>query len=282
MACGSIVLMAGGASASVVGPVVANGTRIAGAVPPHLHATRGVTATGSTNWSGYAQVSTTRGTFTQVIDTFVVPTIVPSGKGTQYVADWVGIGGYDDGTLVQDGIQAVIHTRRQHSTVTYDAWTEHLPQAEKPLDLTVSAGDTVTAFVQETAKNMWLMEVEDVTTGLSASTSVKYASSGLSAEAIMERPCIRAPCATRDLAHLAAQSSAEMFGPGSYSGEIVPAGQTPTEEPLLATVPGLTLADIVMTNNTETTPIATPSGPSSEEDGFAVADGADPPLPPNV
>jgi hypothetical protein len=276
--------MAGGASASAVRPVVANGTRIATAVPPHLHRARGVTDVGSDNWSGYAQVATTRGTFTQVIDTFVVPTVDPAGNGTQYVADWVGIGGYasGDGSLVQDGIQAVIRTRRGHSTVAYDAWTEHLPRAEKPLPLTVSAGDTVTALVQETAPNEWLMEVEDVTTGQSASVTTKYRSSGLSAEAIMERPCIKAPCAVRDLAQLAAQSSDEMFGPGSYGSDIVPAGQTPAEEPLLATVPGLTLADIVMTNDTDSSTIATPSPPSSEQDGFVVADGADTPTAPNV
>jgi len=280
---GSIVLMAGGASATAAGPVVANGTRIATGVPPHLHPTRGVTDIGSNNWSGYAQVSTTRGTFTQVIDTFVVPTIVPAGKGTQYVADWVGIGGYSegDGTLVQDGIQAVIHTRRHHSTVTYDAWTEHLPKPEEPLALAISAGDTVTAFVQETAPNTWLMQVDDVTTGQSASATTTYSSSGLSAEAIMERPCIKAPCRIRDLAHLA-QSSDEMFGPGSYSSAIVAAGQTPTEEPLLAPVPDFTLADINMLNDSSSATIATPSPPSSEQDGFVVADGADTPAPPNV
>lgn len=284
MTGGSIVLVAGGASATAVRPVVANGTRIATGVPPHLHPTRGVTDIGSNNWSGYAQVATKRGTFTQVIDTFVVPTVDPSGRGTQYVADWVGIGGYSvgDETLVQDGIQAVIHTRGHHSTVTYDAWTEHLPKAEQPLDLTISAGDTVTALVQETAPNSWLMQVDDITTGQSASATTNYASSGLSAEAIMERPCIKSPCAIRDLAHLAAQSSAEIVGPGSYGSDIVAAGQTPTEEPLLATVPDLTLADIVMLNNTSSTTIATPSPPSSEQNGFAVADGADAPPPPNV
>ncbi len=285
VSCASIALAAGGTSVAgaAVASTVVSGTRIATPLPPHLHATRGAIDESSSNWSGYAQVSTTPDTFAQVTDTFVVPTVVPSARGNQYVADWVGIGGYTggDSTLVQDGIQAVIHTRGHHSTVTYDAWTEHLPRDEKPLALTVSAGDTVTAIVQETATDTWLMEVVDDTTNLNAATTVHYVASGLSAEAIMERPCVRAPCRTQDLAHLA-QTSNETFGPGSYSTEVLPAGQTPTEEPLLALVADQTLADIVMTNNSDSSTIATPSPPSSEQDGFVVADGAEPPLAPNV
>ncbi|MGH9016750.1 MAG: G1 family glutamic endopeptidase [Acidimicrobiales bacterium] len=274
-----------GATAATVAattPVV-HGTRIPAPLPRRRAAVRGATAIASDNWSGYAQVSTTDDTFTQVTDTFVVPTVEASAKGKQFVADWVGIGGYSagDDSLVQTGIQAVIKTKKRGSNVVYDAWTEHLPKAEQPLALTISAGDTVTATVQETATNTWLMEVTDVTTGLSAESTVSYVSSGLSAEAILERPCIKSPCAVRDLAHLA-QTSNITFGPGSYSNEIVPAGQTPTEEPLLGTVAGRTLADIVMTDNSGTSTIATPSPPSTALDAFAVADGDVAPPPPTI
>jgi hypothetical protein len=234
----------------------------------------------STNWAGYAQVATTPGTFTGVTDTFVVPTVSPEA-GTQYVADWVGIGGFVENTLVQDGIQVV--QKGKHS-VTYDAWTEILPAAEKPLALTIEAGNTVTATVQETAVDTWLMQVTDVTTGLSAQRSVTYVSSGESAEAILERPCIKAPCGKpRNLAHLA-QTSDVTFAPGSYS--LTPPGETPVEQPLLSepleNTDGLTLSMINMFDNRGVQIIASPSAPSAAADGFTVADGSNEPPPPTI
>jgi peptidase A4-like protein len=285
LSCSALVVTAGAASSSgpstpLAAASTVSGTLIPVSVPGRHHRTHGTMQEEATNWSGYAEVSAESNTFTQVTDTFVVPTVVRSVAGTQYVADWVGIGGYDDSTLVQTGIQAVVQTHHGHSNVAYDAWTEMLPKPEKALDLTISPGDTVTATVIETAPDMWTMEVDDVTTGVSKQASDNYVSSGESAEAINERPCIRAPCHTNDLAHLAQTQSPVTFGPGFYS--TAPPGQAPVEEALLEPLPDLTLYDIVMTNNRATKSIATPSGPSSAGDGFAVADGASPPLPPAV
>jgi hypothetical protein len=259
---------------------VDTGRLIPVSVPRRSRTVRGLEDLQSSNWSGYAEVSSTRDTFTQVTDTFVVPTVDTDVPGTQYVADWVGIGGYDDSTLVQTGIQAMVRTRRHQSTVTYDAWTEHLPEAEKPLQLVISAGDTVTASVTETATNTWLMEVDDVTTGQSAGLPVSYKSLGESAEAINERPCLRAPCAARDLANLA-QTPDITFGPGFYS--VTPAGQNPVETPLLdapAPPSPISLVAITMTND-DGDPIATPSAPDTSDEAFAVADGGSPPSPPS-
>jgi hypothetical protein len=280
--------------------VAADGTAFAGAAAPaavangaflpapghaRIHAARGLIVSQSTNWSGYVQAVTTRHTFTAVTDTFVVPTVVSSTSGTQYAADWVGIGGFDqhprDVTLVQTGIQTQVTTSKGHRKVAYDAWTEILPQAEKPLTLTLSVGDTVTASVEETAKNTWVMTVDDVTTGESAGRTVKYHAKGLSAEAIHERPCIAAPCnSVTDLAELA-QTSDVIFDPGSFSE--APPGTPPVDEPLLTTtVAGATLTAVQMLGNDGVTPIATPSGPDTAEDGFTVADGAAQPPPPTV
>jgi hypothetical protein len=284
VSCSSIVLIGGlPASAGAAAATDSNGALIRSAVPPGFRRTRGVADDMSSNWSGYAQVSSTPGTFTEVSDTFVVPTVATDVKGRQFVADWVGIGGYDEPTLVQTGIQAMVSTRRHRRVVSYDAWTEHLPQAEKPLKLVISAGDTVTATVQETSLNVWTMDVVDDTTTLSAGvTDVSYKSSGESAEAISERPCLRAPCANHDLAQLA-QTPPITFAPGSFS--TTPVGQVPAAFPLLETMDpstGISLIDIIMTNNTDTTAIATPSGPDAADDGFDVADGASQPLPPSI
>jgi hypothetical protein len=235
----------------------------------------------STNWSGYVQSTNEAGTFTEVSDTFVVPTITAMPKGVQYAADWVGIGGYSSGdsTLVQDGIQAFVRTKKHHTTVSYDAWTEHLPQVEKPLDLTISPGDTVTAIVQETTPDHWLMKVTDDTTGSSDSSSVIYTSSGESVEAIHERPCIKSPCTkAKDLAHLA-QTTNVTFAPGTYS--VAPAGTTPVPQPLLLQVAGQSLDTVNMINN-QGAQIATSSNPSTASDGFVVADGSSKPAPPST
>jgi hypothetical protein len=282
--CFCLAAITGGPAVAdpAAGATVSNGTMIPTSGAPHLHHIRGTVLQKSDNWSGYAQVSTSSDTFTEVTDTFVVPTVGPVAKGTQYAADWVGIGGFNDPTLVQTGIQVVAQakTRTHPSRVLYDAWTEVLPKAEKPLTLTISAGDTVTATVRETSTNMWQMEVDDITTGESAQPpAVPYTSSGLSAEAIHERPCVRAPCKAVDLAHLAQTPDGVPFGPGFYS--VVPPGATPVNEPLLEAVANLTLNDIIMTNNKETKSIATPSGPSTEDDSFIVADGTTPPTPPS-
>jgi len=251
----------------------------------HSHAARGVINTGSTNWSGYVQVAFNRHIFTGVTDTFVVPTVTSSIAGTQYVADWVGVGGYNDRSLIQDGIQVAVTTTNNVTKVTYDAWTEILPHAEKPLKLVVHAGDMVTATVQETAKKRWLMTVKDVTTSQVGSRSVFYRSSGLSAEAIHERPCIAEPCSSiSNLADLA-QTTDVTFEPGSFSE--APAGSVPTYEPLLCSASDplcaaddATLYSVAMDGNDGTTVIATPSAPNSAEDGFTMADGDVAPPPP--
>jgi Peptidase A4 family len=266
--------------AAATPPARVSGTFLPGPRPGHsrIHAAPGVNSTSSTNWSGYVQAATENRTFTEVSDTMVVPAVVASANGIQYAADWVGIGGYStaprDSTLVQDGIQTIVTTSKGKTTTTYGAWTEILPQPEKPLDFAVNAGDVVTATVREVSKNKWKMTVDDTTTGQSATRTVKYRSKGLSAEAIHERPCIKGNCQSEsDLATLADTANVT-FGPGSYS-ESAP-GATPVTEPLLGTVAGATLNEILMVDNNNTT-IATPSDPSVAQDAFAVAYGDTPP-----
>jgi hypothetical protein len=276
VSCSSLAVVVG-SPAATAGPVSTagiSGRFLPAPGPRHIHAAPGVSATPSTNWSGYVQQTLVNGTFTEVSDTVVVPTVVAGKAGEQYAADWVGIGGAitTDSTLVQDGIQTIVTKRGRKTNVSYGAWTEVLPKPEDPLTLTVSAGDTVTSTVWESDKNEWTMTVDDVTTGKSQSRTVPYTSKGLSAEAIHERPCIRGQCDfPRDLAALAHTTNVT-FGPGSLS-EAAP-GATPVPEPLLGSVNGATLTEIVMTNNRGTQNIATPSAPDADNEAFAVAYGA--------
>ena len=232
------------------------------------------TVEGSYNWSGYAQNNgSTTGPFTGVKAKFVVPTVTEPTTGTQYSSDWVGVGGYNESTLVQDGIEA----DNMNGTPFYQAWTEILPAAEDPLTLTIHPGDTIKASVREIATNTWKMKVKDVTTGQKATRTVSYTSSGASIEVITERPCIEDGCtSTSDLATLA-QTTNETYLPAALTTSAP--GPTAVYDPALTPLAGQTLYDIEMLNNADTAVIATPSNANAQNNGFTVQDGGSVSLP---
>jgi hypothetical protein len=247
--------------------------------------------TTSDNWAGYVQLASNNDTFTGITDTLVVPTAVTPAAGTQYESDWVGIGGFDfdsqeanDRNLIQAGVQLAATTTNGKTSVTYEAWTEKLPGLEKRLKLEVKPGNTVSLTVQETATNRWVATVDDVTTGRSRARTMRYRSTGLSVEAVEERPCLgsEAACAADpdDYAQLA-QTSDVTFDPGYFS-ESAP-GLPPVDEPLLSRVPEAALLDITMVDpSAAETPMAKVSAPNAADDGFAVADGTTQPPPPST
>jgi Peptidase A4 family len=223
---------------------------------------------GSANWSGYAQHTKKKATFTAVKDTWTVPTIKSGKSGTEYASDWVGVGGYSEGTLVQAGTTEI----NSNGTAHYSAWTEILPAASVTISgLVIHAGDEITTVVEETSANVWSMTVSDITSGKSGGKTVNYKSSGESAEAIHERPEVGGGLAT-----LAATTNVT-FDPGDYS-TAAPGHQT--WKALLKATSVAKLAEIFMTNNAGTKTIASPSAPSTNGLGFSVADGSTSPPPP--
>jgi ribosomal protein L14 len=287
----SVVIMASGSP--VVGrPIpagVVNGSFMMSTGRHQLAEAGSAATTTSYNWSGYVQFGTADKTFTAVTDSFVVPTVESASQGMQYSDDWVGIGGFDFDTrspnnnnLVQAGVETIVTDNSGGSEVSYEAWTETLPHTERALKLKVSAGDAVTVSVQEIARNKWEMTVDDLTTSLSRSRTTRYRSTGLSAEAIHERPCvlvINDGCGDlRNLAQLA-QTTNVTFDPGFFS-EAAP-GTPPVNQPLLGPVPQAALIGITMTDATgDNTPLAMVSAPNEANSGFAVADGSNaPPVP---
>lgn len=238
----------------------------------------GATAISSSNWSGYAQKGK-KGTFTSVQATWSVPTVTVHA-GSQYASDWVGIGGFSDRTLVQAGTESDV----VNGQASYDAWTEILPAASVELSMTVSAGDSVTTLVQETAPGTWLMRVTDNTTTTTEQRIVAYASSGRSVEAIHEATSICDPrCAIATLA----TTTNVTFDPGTYTSLLQPTAQ-PLLQPAVVsqrhtrrgTVTKVAkLYSLVMTGSGGGV-IATPSLPDADSDGFSLADGsAIPPSP---
>ena len=221
----------------------------------------------SFNWSGYAQSTSAGGTFTAAKDFWTVPAVT-AGSGKQYSADWVGIDGFGNAKLVQDGTEA----DNINGTAVYRAWTEILPASAVVISgLAIHPGDRVEGLVQEISANTWQMTVFDLTTGKSGGRTVGYTAKGTSVEAIHERPQVN-----RSLAALA-KTGPVTFDPGSYS---TAAPGSTSFKPLLSAASGATLNEIFMVNNAGNAVIASPSPADSDSDGFTVADGPTSPPPP--
>jgi len=144
--------------------------------------TSGIVRGTSRNWSGYVA---TGGTVSAVTGTWVIAKPDPKVAGID--ATWVGIGGANTTDLIQAGTEATVNG---DGTVSYDAWTEVLPQSTRSIALSVSGGDTVSVAITEQSAGMWLVELKDITTGRSFTTTIRYASSRSSAEWIEEAPSV--------------------------------------------------------------------------------------------
>jgi len=136
----------------------------------------------SRNWSGYVASG---GTVTAVSGTWVVPQ--PDARTAGVDATWVGIGGANSTDLIQAGTEATVSP---DGTIEYDAWTETLPQSTRTISLAVNGGDTVSVSITEQTSGTWLVEMKNVTTGRTFTTTIRYASSRSSAEWIEEAPSV--------------------------------------------------------------------------------------------
>jgi len=107
--------------------------------------------TASFNWSGYVA---TGGTFSGVGATWTVPQLQPTNSQNFLAADatWIGIGGINTRDLIQAGTQAILTPSGQ---VQLEAWIEKLPGASKAIPLTISAGDSISATIEQQSSNQW-------------------------------------------------------------------------------------------------------------------------------
>ena len=162
----------------------------------------GLSQLGSSNWSGYAQ-GAANGTYQSVVDTWKVPIVKPGVSGKQFSSDWVGIGGLNDGTLVQAGTEA----DNSNGDCLLPSLDRGTTGSRRSVSLVVHPGDTIkTSVVFSSTTKTWTMTVKDLTTGLKGKrTASKKAvgSSEGSVEAMHERPCIADGCTSvNDLANL--------------------------------------------------------------------------------
>jgi Peptidase A4 family len=152
----------------------------------HAHSIRGVTATGSFNWSGYADTATKNQTFTKVSGAWTTPSVTCNAED-QITSNWVGLDGFNSNTVEQLG---TISWCFQH-TPTYFTWYEMFPAGTVEVGTALKPGDKISASVTRTGTSYALKLTDSTTTGNNISVTKTCALAtclDTSAEWISERP----------------------------------------------------------------------------------------------
>ncbi|HEY7144814.1 MAG TPA: G1 family glutamic endopeptidase [Streptosporangiaceae bacterium] len=184
------VLAAAGASAATMAPQVTHitaiqpgGTMVRSGAPHAQVRGVGHTTVTSTNWSGYAS-SGANGHYTKVSGAWTEPTGTCT-SGSKYSSFWVGLDGYNSGSVEQTGTDVDCSGR----TPVYYGWYEMYPAFPVNFSNTVHAGDHFTASVTFSGTNTFTLVLKDTTQGWTKTETKNQ--SGLarsSAECIVEAP----------------------------------------------------------------------------------------------
>jgi hypothetical protein len=214
----------------------------------------------STNWSGYAVTSTTA--FTNVVGTWVQPTATCKGWSPTYAAFWVGIDGYNSGSVEQLGTDADCSFGRP----SYYAWYEMYPANSVTLSTRtypVHAGDTLSGGVawSGTSYTLSLTDTSGGKTNWTFSTVVSGSNANSSAEWIAEAPevCNFFGCSLANLTN---------FGTVSFTGADAAVGGA--NAPISTFTSGGSPHVITMVTSSGATK-ALPSVLSGSGDGFSDA-----------
>jgi len=172
----------------------------------------------STNWSGYA-VTGSSGQFSSVSASWKEPTAHCSGHGYKYASFWVGLDGYNSGSVEQTGTDSDC----VGSSPDYYGWYEMYPAYPVNFTNPVSPGDSMTASVTFSGTQTYTLVLKDTTRNWTQ--TITKSQGGLarsSAEVITE-----APSSNRGVLPLA------NFGTVSYTGSAdngsSMGGQSPTQ-----------------------------------------------------
>jgi Peptidase A4 family len=150
----------------------------------------GITSTTKTteafNWSGYADVSSTKHRFTAVSGHWAVPAVTCTPED-EISSDWVGLDGFNTDTVEQDGTISWCFEGKP----VYFTWYEMFPAATVEVGTTLKPGDLITASVTRSGKHYTLSVTDSTNTANSFSvTKTCKLTTCLdeSAEWISERP----------------------------------------------------------------------------------------------
>ena len=236
------------------------------------HATINYSATTSTNWAGYVATAGTNQTFTSVLGSWQVPAVTapPSGSGTDYSAFWVGLDGWNDGTVEQLGTSSV---STAGGGSYYYAWYEMFPQYSIPIiSMPVTPGDWMTASVTYEGGAKFRLTMQDTTNGslfsidqTSTFDQGQFATSDLrtSAEWIAESPGIGASGTISSLAN---------FGTVTFTGAAATAYTAGATTTTTGTISSFTNSAIQLVSGVGGLG-ATPSPLTSDGNQFTVTTG---------
>jgi hypothetical protein len=139
----------------------------------------------SSNWSGYADDDTGGNTYSEVSGTWAEPSISCGAQEQSSASFWVGLDGYSNGTVEQDGSLA----QCDDGSVFYWTWWEMFPSEPHYVGLTVSPGDLITASVTQSGTS-YKLSVSDADDSADSFTTTANCSdcANSSAEWIAEAP----------------------------------------------------------------------------------------------
>jgi hypothetical protein len=152
----------------------------------HAHAIRGVTATSSFNWSGYADTTSTHQAFTNVSGTWTTPSVTCSPED-QVTSNWVGLDGFNSNTVEQLGTVSWCF----QGTPTYFTWFEMFPAGLTEVGTSLQPGDKIAASVTRSGTT-YTLKLTDSTHTANSFTKTRTCALATcpdtSAEWISERP----------------------------------------------------------------------------------------------
>ena len=127
----------------------------------------------SVNWSGYAVetnlASPEEYAFTDVKGSWIVPSVSSDFKQSAYSAIWIGFDGYSSKTVEQIG------TEQDYikGVPVYYAWYEMYPKQFVKLDLSISAGNSISAEVKYVGNETYELTLNNLTTNETFSIPVQ-------------------------------------------------------------------------------------------------------------
>ena len=218
-----------------------------------------VAANQSFNWSGYVQGRLEKGTtFHSIAATWIVPRATPHKAGeAEYSSSWIGIGGgcmntdctLTDATLIQAGVG---HDIDAAGNADYYAWWETVPAPLVRTTLPVHAGDRVgVAIFENRVPEVWTIVIVNITTRGWFTLTVPYPSTYGSAEWVIETPVVVSDTGAVSVGPMPNLTTVR-FDFARVNG--APPAFVPSER--------IALVDF------DLTPIASPSLPDAQGDGF--------------
>lgn len=152
----------------------------------------------SDNWAGYvvsSNFSNSQPVFWEVDGSWVVQTVTPQFSGQTYESSqWIGIGGWFNGAMIQTGTES---NANGNGGTSYYAWYEMIPTATQAGNstsviiskMTIHQGDIIDASIYEAGSSSeWTIFIYDTTTGQYYQNNFGYSPDMRSAEWIDERP----------------------------------------------------------------------------------------------